>query len=87
MGHIIEPLVTLAAVMHLAPDLRLGTSTLVLPQRHAVLVAKQVAALDVLSGGRFVLGVVVGWLAEEFAFLGADFAQRGKVADEAIAVM
>jgi probable F420-dependent oxidoreductase len=86
-GQTIEPLVTLAAIMHLVPGLDLGTSTLVLPQRNAILVAKQVAALDVLSGGRFILGVGVGWLKEEFAYLNADFAQRGIVADEAIAAM
>jgi probable F420-dependent oxidoreductase len=87
MGHIIEPLITLASVAALVPRLALGTSALVLPQRHAVLVAKQVAALDVLSGGRFILGVGVGWLEEEFRMLGADFAHRGAVADEAIAVL
>jgi probable F420-dependent oxidoreductase len=87
MGHIIEPLITLASVAALVPRLALGTSALVLPQRHAVLVAKQVAALDMLSGGRVILGVGVGWLEEEFCMLGADFAHRGAVADEAIAVL
>lgn len=87
MGHIVEPFITLASVMHLAPDLQVGTSTLVLPQRNAILVAKQAAALDVLSGGRLLLGLGVGWLAEEFAMLGADYARRGRVADEAIAAM
>src|SRR5579875_1908074 len=55
MGHIVEPLITLASVAALVLRLGLGTSALVLPQRHAVLVAKQVAALDVLSGGRVTL--------------------------------
>ena len=87
MGHIIEPLITLASVAALVPRLELGTSTLVLPQRHAVLVAKQVATLDALSGGRVTLGIGVGWLEEEFRMLGADFARRGAVADEAIAVL
>ena len=50
MGHIIEPLTTLASLIHLVPRVQLGTSALVLPQRHAVVVAKQVAALDALSG-------------------------------------
>src|ERR687883_486069 len=76
VGHIIEPLMTLASLIHVVPRVELGTSALVLPQRHAVLVAKQVAALDVLSGGRFILGVGVGWLKEEFRMLGADFAHR-----------
>jgi probable F420-dependent oxidoreductase len=87
MGHIVEPLITLASVAALVPRLALGTSTLVLPQRHAVVVAKQVAALDALSGGRVTLGIGVGWLKEEFGMLGADFAHRGAVADEAIAVL
>jgi probable F420-dependent oxidoreductase len=87
MGHNIDPLTALASVMHLAPHLQLGTSTLVLPQRHAVVVARQVATLDALSGGRFILGVGVGWLADEFRFLNADFARRGAVADEAIEAM
>jgi probable F420-dependent oxidoreductase len=87
VGHIIEPLMTLASLIHLVPRVQLGTSTLVLPQRHAVVVAKQVAALDVLSGGRFILGVGVGWLEEEFGFLNADFARRGAVTDEAIRAM
>ena len=84
---IIEPLTTLASLIHLVPGVALGTSTLVLPQRNAVVVAKQAAALAVLSGGRFILGIGVGWLREEFAFLGADFERRGAVADEAIQAM
>ena len=87
MGHIVEPLTTLASLIHLVPHVHLGTSTLVLPQRHPIVVAKQVATLDVLSGGRFILGIGVGWLEDEFQFLNADFARRGAVADEAIAAM
>jgi probable F420-dependent oxidoreductase len=84
---IVEPLTTLASLIHLVPTLQLGTSTLVLPQRNPIVVAKQAAALDVLSGGRFILGIGVGWLREEFAFLGADFEHRGAMADEAIMAM
>jgi probable F420-dependent oxidoreductase len=87
VGHIIEPLITLASLVHLVPRLQLGTSVVVLPQRQAILVAKQAAALDVLSGGRFILGVGVGWLKEEFQFLNADFARRSAVTDEAIRAM
>ncbi len=86
-GNLIEPLITLASLIHLVPRLKLGTSVLVLPQRDAILVAKQVAALDVLSGGRFILGLGVGWNEAEFNFVGADFARRGAVTDEAVAVM
>lgn len=62
----------------------LGTEVLVLPQRQPVLVARQVATLDSLSGGRVRLGVGVGWQASEYEALGADFAGRGARMDEAI---
>ncbi len=83
----VEPLVTLASLVHLAPRLTLGTTVLVLPQRHPILVAKQAAALDLLSGGRLILGVGIGHRAHEFALLGADFANRAAVTDEAIEVL
>jgi probable F420-dependent oxidoreductase len=86
-GQIIEPLVTLASLVHLVPHIKLGTSILVLPQRNAILVAKQAAALDLLSGHRLILGVGIGHRPEEFALLGADFASRGAATDEAIEVM
>ena len=69
------------------PRLTLGTNVLVLPQRHPILVAKQAAALHLLSEGRLILGVGIGWRAEEFALLGADFANRAAVTDEAIEVL
>jgi alkanesulfonate monooxygenase SsuD/methylene tetrahydromethanopterin reductase-like flavin-dependent oxidoreductase (luciferase family) len=65
----------------------IGTSVLVLPQRNAILVAKQVAALDLLSEGRLILGVGVGWRADELKLLNADFANRGPILDEAIQVL
>ena len=86
-GQVIEPLITLAALVHLVPRLTLGTNVLVLPQRHPILVAKQAAALHLLSGGRLVLGVGIGHRAAEFALLGADFAHRAAVTDEAIEVL
>ncbi len=86
-GLVIEPFVTLAALIHLVPRLRLGTNVLVLPQRHPILVAKQAAALHLLSEGRLVLGVGIGHRAEEFALLGADFANRAAATDEAIEVL
>lgn len=86
-GQVIEPLVTLASLIHLTERITLGTSVLVLPQRNAMLVAKQAGALDLLSGHRFILGVGIGHRAEEFAALGADFKQRGAVTDEAIEVL
>jgi probable F420-dependent oxidoreductase len=63
------------------------TGVLILPQRNAVVLAKEVATLDFMSGGRIELGIGVGWLQEEFAALGVPFAQRGRQADEAIQAM
>jgi probable F420-dependent oxidoreductase len=65
--------------------LRLVTSVMVVPHRPAVLTAKMLSTIDVLSGGRLVLGIGAGWMKEEFEAIGApDFAQRGKVTDEYI---
>lgn len=86
-GQVIEPFVTLASLIHLVPRLTLGTSVLVLPQRHPILVAKQAAALHLLSGGRLILGVGIGHRAAEFALLDAAFAHRAAVTDEALEVL
>lgn len=61
---------------------RLGVSVLVLPFRNAVLNTKMLNTLDVLSGGRLILGVGTGWMPEEFAAMGASFDDRGRVTDE-----
>ena len=78
----IEPIVTLAAITSVTSRAEIGTSVLILPTRNPVLFAKQAACIDVLSGGRLVLGVGAGWLREEFSALGADFESRGAVLDE-----
>jgi probable F420-dependent oxidoreductase len=78
----IEPMVALAAITSVTSRAEIGTSVLILPTRNPVLFAKQAACIDVLSGGRLVLGVGVGWLREEFSALGADFESRGAVLDE-----
>jgi probable F420-dependent oxidoreductase len=69
------------------PQLELVTGVLVLPQRPAVLVAKQAAQIDLMTCGRFRLGVGVGWNAVEFEALGADFGNRGRRTDEQIELM
>ena len=81
-----EPVVTLSAVAPVTSTAELGTSVLILPMRNPILFAKQAACIDVLSGGRLVLGVGAGWLREEFEALGADFKSRGAVLDEWISI-
>ena len=63
---------------------RLGTSVLVAPYRHPVLLAKSLASLDVLSGGRVIMGIASGWLTDEFAVLDAAYPGRGRTTDRAI---
>jgi probable F420-dependent oxidoreductase len=86
-AQVIEPLITLASLIHLVPRLTLGISVLVLPYRDAILVAKQVAALDILSQHRLILGVGIGHMPQEFALLGADYASRSAMTDEEIEVV
>jgi alkanesulfonate monooxygenase SsuD/methylene tetrahydromethanopterin reductase-like flavin-dependent oxidoreductase (luciferase family) len=62
----------------------LGTTVLIAPYRHPLLVARMAANLNALSGGRFVLGLGVGWARQEFEALGVDFTRRGKLTDELI---
>lgn len=78
--------VTLAAAGAVTSRVEVGTCVLIAPQRNPIVAAKQAATLDALTGGRLVLGVGVGWLAEEFAALGAPFEGRGKRLDEWIAL-
>lgn len=82
-----DPLIWLAYVAAAAPRVRLGTCILILPQRNPVVLAKELATLDVLSGGRVELGIGVGWLEEEFDALGVPWARRGARSDEYVAAM
>jgi len=84
---IYDPLVTLAVVAGATSRVRLGTTVLIVPYRNAVVTAKMVSTLDVLSGGRVVLGIGAGWMAEESAMLGVPFAERGPMTDEYLAAM
>mgnify|MGYP001185264727 CR=1 FL=1 len=66
---------------------RLGTSVVILPYRHPVVMAKMIATLDRLSNGRVICGVGVGWIEEEFAFLNVPFSERGRMSNEYIEIM
>lgn len=82
-----DPLIWLTWVAAHTSTIKLATGILIVPQRNPVITAKELATLDHLSGGRLVLGVGAGWLAEEFAALDVPFDDRGKRLDEYIAVM
>ena len=82
-----EPFMTLAYVAGKTKRIRLGTSVIILPYRNPLFMAKALATLDVLSGGRLIVGAAVGWLAEEFEALGIPFTERGARSDEALKVM
>jgi probable F420-dependent oxidoreductase len=76
-----EPFTTLSWLAGITTRVRLGTTVLVVPYRHPLLIARMAANLNDLSGGRFVLGVGVGWASQEFEALGVPFRQRGRLTD------
>jgi probable F420-dependent oxidoreductase len=78
----IDPLIALSFVAASTSTIRLGTGVNILSQANPVYVAKQSASLDMLSNGRFMLGVGIGWLQEEFAALGVPFEKRGARFDD-----
>src|SRR4029077_9567835 len=82
-----DPVLTLAWAAAFTKKIRLGTSVLVLPMRHPLPLAKELATLQNLSEGRLILGAGVGWMEAEFAALGAPFRERGRRVDEGLAVM
>jgi probable F420-dependent oxidoreductase len=82
-----DPLTILSYVAAVTTRIRLGTSVLVLPYHHPMRLAKAAATLDMLCGGRLILGVGVGVIEQEFNALGSSYAERGAITDEAIAIM
>jgi len=82
-----EPLTLFAFLAGVAPRLGFLSSVIILPQRQAVLVAKQAAEIDVLTGGRLRLGVGIGWNPVEFTALGMEFRNRARRFEDQIAVM
>lgn len=82
-----DPLIWLAFAAAAAPTMRLGTCILILPQRNPLVLAKELATLDQLSGGRVELGIGIGWMKEEFDVLGVPWERRGARTDEYVAAM
>lgn len=86
----LEPLAGLGYLAGVTRRIRLGTHVLILPYRHPLLTAKMVATLDNVSGGRFDLGIGVGWMREEFEALGLEervFIRRGAATDEQLRIL
>jgi probable F420-dependent oxidoreductase len=83
----VDPLIALATVAAHTQTIRLATGVNILPQTNPLYLAKQAASLDFVSGGRFMLGVGIGWLAEEFSALGVPFERRGARFDDYIEAM
>jgi probable F420-dependent oxidoreductase len=82
-----EPFVLFAYMSAIAPELEFVTGVIILPQRQTVLVAKQAAEVDILTGGKFRLGIGVGWNHVEFEGLNEEFASRGRRVEEQIELM
>ena len=84
---ILDPLVHLAFLAAVTTDIQLATGIIILPQRHPVVLAKQLASLDVLCGGRLLVGIGAGYLEPELTALGVRLADRGARTDEHLAAM
>jgi probable F420-dependent oxidoreductase len=83
----LDPLILLTQIATVTSKIRLGTNIYLLPLRHPIVAARLAMSLDVVSNGRFTLGVGIGWLAEEFEAVGIDFATRGARTRECIRVL
>jgi len=86
-ANFIDPLVALTAIACNTKKVRLGTGVNILSQTNPLLLAKQAASLDLVSGGRFMLGVGIGWLKEEFRAMGVPFERRGARFDDYVEAM
>ncbi|MEX2236406.1 MAG: LLM class F420-dependent oxidoreductase [Dehalococcoidia bacterium] len=83
----LDPVVALTYVAAQTSRIRLGTGIIILPQRNPLVLAKELASLDVLSNGRLIFGIGAGYLEPEFRALGAPFEDRGRATDEFLAAM
>ena len=84
---IADPFIALARASAVTSDLKLGTGICLVPERNPLLLAKEVATLDMYSGGRFLFGIGAGWLREETELMGGDFVHRWSQTREAVLAM
>jgi probable F420-dependent oxidoreductase len=84
---LLDPIVSLTFLAAHTSRVLLGTGVIILPQRQAVVLAKQLASLDVLSNGRLIFGLGVGWCEPEMRSVGVSFPERGRIADDYLAAM
>jgi probable F420-dependent oxidoreductase len=86
-SHFIDPFVALARASGVTSRIKLGTGIVLVPERHPLLLAKEVSTLDLFSGGRFLFGIGAGWLREETQIMGGDFDHRWTQTRESILAM
>src|SRR5438874_11439467 len=86
-AHFVDPFVALARASGMTSRIKLATGIVLVPERHPILLAKEVATLDLFSGGRFLFGIGAGWLKEETELLGGDFAHRWTQTRESVLAM
>jgi len=82
-----DPFVSISWLANIVKKVELGTTVIILPYRHPLLMARMAANIDQLSGGRFILGTGVGWAKQEFDALGVPFGKRGALADEYLEII
>lgn len=86
-SHFTDPYIALARASGVTSTIKLGTGITLVPERNPLLLAKEIASLDLFSGGRFLFGIGTGWLREETEIFGGDFEHRWTQTREAIEVM
>jgi probable F420-dependent oxidoreductase len=86
-SHFIDPFVALARASGVTSRMKLGTGIVLVPERHPLLLAKEISTLDLFSGGRFLFGIGAGWLREETQIMGGDFDHRWSQVRESVLAM